>query len=344
MDESTETLDVSFHYEIQNMMYACGDYRLPSPESAILLEEIVRKQISEVISLASEVAIRNGRRLISVQDVFFLLRRDKVKMKRAQRHMKIKEMAKKTSLATSSEEDKTTDTDLLKPSAVRKMYSLEFLSSDEDDSGPELDDITIGRLERNDMMTKTMNVREYIDYAECRQTSFGGKNLKKFKEWLESDAITDTKIVEQTWDLLAYLAYDTLQQVVEMSLLVRKDMRLSTDPFSAHHLVVKTPAHLDTGGVTSRRSKPDEEQAVSDVTLSTELAEKETITERLGSVNVETQPTESTSIESSSHHLPAIQPYHIREAIRRCHMPGGPLSSFTTHFMPMTTSRVTVCL
>ena len=23
------------------------------------------------------------------------------------------------------------------------------------------------------MMTKTMNVREYIDYAECRQTSFG---------------------------------------------------------------------------------------------------------------------------------------------------------------------------
>ena len=31
-------------------------------------------------------------------------------MKRAQRHMKIKEMAKKTSLTTSSEEDKTTDT------------------------------------------------------------------------------------------------------------------------------------------------------------------------------------------------------------------------------------------
>lgn len=76
-----------------------------------------------------------------------------------------------------------------------------------------------------------------------------------------------------------------------MSLLVRKDMRLSTDPFSAHHLVVKTPAHLDTGGVTSRRSKPDE-QAVSDVTSSTELAEKETNMERLGSVNVETQPTE----------------------------------------------------
>ena len=23
------------------------------------------------------------------------------------------------------------------------------------------------------MMTKTMNVREYIDYAECRQTGFG---------------------------------------------------------------------------------------------------------------------------------------------------------------------------
>ena len=47
----------------------------------------------------------------------------------------------------------------------------------------------------------------------CISNTTGGKNLKKFKEWLESDAITDIKIVEQTWDLLAYLAYDTLQQV-----------------------------------------------------------------------------------------------------------------------------------
>ena len=117
-------------------------------------------------------------------------------------------------------------------------------------------------------MTKTMNVREYIEFAECRQTGFGkclfvyvcecvcfcvhvvhmcfyfcfvvfvcvvyvhtgcvyvtepysnitgGKNLKKFKEWLEPDSITDTKILEQTWDLLAYLAYDTLQQVSRCS-------------------------------------------------------------------------------------------------------------------------------
>ena len=41
----------------------------------------------------------------------------------------------------------------------------------------------------------------------------GGKNMKKFKEWLEPDSITETKIAEPAWDLLAYLAYDTVQQV-----------------------------------------------------------------------------------------------------------------------------------
>lgn len=261
-------------------------------------------------------------------------------MKRAQRHMKIKEMAKKTTVATASEEDKT-NTDLLKPSAVRKTYSLDFISSDED-SGSELDDVTIGRLEKNDMMTKSMNVREYIDFAECRQTGFGGKNLKKFKEWLDPDAITDTKIVEQTWDLLAYLAYDTLQQVVEMSLLVRKDMQLSTDPFAAHHLVVKRPSsHGDIDSVAAKKSKPDDEGVFPDVTLTSEQPEKELNTEKLSSIHEVCQP-ENTSIESSSHqpwnhHTPAIQPHHVREAIRRCHMPGGPLSSFTVSYHGNTT-------
>ena len=44
-----------------------------------------------------------------------------------------------------------------------------------------------------------------------------------------------------------------------MSLLVRKDMQLSTDPFTAHHLVVKRPSQLDDCGVTTKRNKPDED-------------------------------------------------------------------------------------
>ena len=56
-------------------------------------------------------------------------------------------------------------------------------------------------------VSNVLHVRVY----DC--TTTGGKNLKKFKEWLEPDSVADTKIVEQTWDLLAYLAYDTLQQV-----------------------------------------------------------------------------------------------------------------------------------
>ena len=44
-------------------------------------------------------------------------------------------------------------------------------------------------------------------------SAIGGKNMKKFKEWLEPQSVTDTKIAEPAWDLLAYLSYDTVQQV-----------------------------------------------------------------------------------------------------------------------------------
>ena len=69
-------------------------------------------------------------------------------------------------------------------------------------------------------------------------------------------------------------------------------MQLSTDPFAAHHLVVKTPAHLDTGGPAAKRSKLDEEGVVSDVTTTTEQGDKEMNTEKASSVSVEAQPME----------------------------------------------------
>lgn len=80
-------------------------------------------------------------------------------------------------------------------------------------------------------------------------------------------------------------------QVVEMSLLVRKDMQLSTDPFAAHHLVVKRPSsHGDTDGVAAKKSKPDDEGVFPDVTLTSEQPEKELNTEKLSSIHVECQP------------------------------------------------------
>ncbi|XP_065907939.1 transcription initiation protein SPT3 homolog isoform X2 [Dysidea avara] len=346
MENSTEQRqDMSFKQDISEMMYACGDYRHTSPNSAALLEGIVRKQLSSVVSQASELANQHGRRLISIQDIFFLLRRDKAKLKRAQRHMRLKEMAKKTR-TTTSEEDDNPDSGFLKTS---KSYSLDFLSSDED-SSDEMDSVTMARLERNDEMTRMMNVREYIEFTECRQTSFGGKNIKKFKEWLEPDSITKTKIAEQAWDLLAYLAYDTVQQVVELSLLVRKDMKSTIDPFNAHHLAVKRPLSFSvTNGGMAKKYKSSEQNGVTDEDplniqpISEQLPAEESVSSIIGGLLSENEDQSKEQL-SQQQNTSAIQPYHIREAIRRCQMPGGTLVPFTTHHTSRTASQVTLCL
>lgn len=65
-----------------------------------------------------------------------------------------------------------------------------------------------------------------------------------------------------------------------MSLLVRKDMQLSTDPFTAHHLVVKRPSQSEDDGATAKRNKPDEETVPSGVTSSGKSADKELNGER----------------------------------------------------------------
>ena len=59
-----------------------------------------------------------------------------------------------------------------------------------------------------------------------------------------------------------------------MSLLVRRDMQSSVDPFAAHHLVIKRASQIDDGMTMSKRSKPDEETISSDVASTSEQADK----------------------------------------------------------------------
>ena len=60
-----------------------------------------------------------------------------------------------------------------------------------------------------------------------------------------------------------------------MSLLVSKDMQLSTDPFTAHHLIIKRPSQSDDGGATPKRNKPDEETVPSGATSNSKPMDKE---------------------------------------------------------------------
>ncbi|XP_076374021.1 uncharacterized protein LOC143258646 isoform X3 [Tachypleus tridentatus] len=81
-----------FTSEIQTMMHGFGDSRKPLLESAQLIEEIVRQQLNLLLFQSSENASFRGARFIGLEDVLFLLRKDKVKLSRVIKYLNLKDL------------------------------------------------------------------------------------------------------------------------------------------------------------------------------------------------------------------------------------------------------------
>lgn len=64
-------------------MFACGDSNKPCLESAHLIEHIVHQQLVSVLIQAQEVAEMREAKYIRTEDILFLLRKDKMKLRRA---------------------------------------------------------------------------------------------------------------------------------------------------------------------------------------------------------------------------------------------------------------------
>ena len=76
-------------------------------------------------------------------------------------------------------------------------------------------------------------VCSYIEFVTARQTSFlGAKSAPKFRDWLQSKSESGSenpKLLSSSYDILGYLAYECVAQLVEMALLVRQDSQMRTN-------------------------------------------------------------------------------------------------------------------
>jgi transcription initiation protein SPT3 len=88
------------------MMHGFGDARTPLMESASLIETVVQQQQQTLISRAADVAAMRGAKCIGLEDILFLLRKDRIKT-----HRLIKYLG--TSMLP-SDEDEYSVTDCLK--------------------------------------------------------------------------------------------------------------------------------------------------------------------------------------------------------------------------------------
>ncbi|XP_054676093.1 transcription initiation protein SPT3 homolog isoform X6 [Grus americana] len=306
----------SFTPELQSMMFSLGDARRPLHESAILVEDIVHTQLINLLQQAAEVSQLRGARVISAEDLLFLMRKDKKKLRRLLKYMFFRDY--KSKIVKGIEEDDLLE-DKFNSNNTNKRQKLaqdflnsidqtgELLAMFEDD---EIDDVKQERMERAERQTRMMDSVQYAEFCESRQLSFS-KKASKFRDWLDCSSM-EIKPNAVAMEILAYLAYETVAQphLLGQSTSVKTSLDspentpppTPTPPASAgqQHLGKTPSGPLGNGGIGQ------------DSTKSKQRKRKKS--------------TAACGIEAQSD---AIQPSHIREAIRRYGHKIGPLSPFT---------------
>jgi len=233
---SRQTQKLWFQAEISSMMYAFGDYRKPCPESVALVEDIVRQQMSTLLIQTAEVTSIRGGKFMSIDDILFLLRRNKEKLRRVIRYLDFRDSKVRTAKSASQDEDEVLEASVGeagKSDNKRLKLAYDFISSIDNtgelmelfDQDGYVDQARKERLERAERIAKSLDRQAYIEFAEARQVNFN-KKAGKFKEWLDVSSLIEVKPSGGVMEILSYMAYETVGQIVDLALLVKQDQEV----------------------------------------------------------------------------------------------------------------------
>uniref|UniRef100_A0A3B3TK28 SPT3 homolog, SAGA and STAGA complex component n=1 Tax=Poecilia latipinna TaxID=48699 RepID=A0A3B3TK28_9TELE len=297
----------SFIPELQSMMFALGDARRPLYETAALVEDIVHTQLINMLHQACEGAALRGSRVISAEDILFLMRRDKRKLARVLKYLQFRDYKSKL-LKNLEEEDSVCCSGGLAAGGNQRRQRLaqdflvwmdqtgEFLSLAE-------------KQEVDPVKQERMEVRGHHEIISVLKAS-------KFRDWLDCSSL-ELKPNSIATEILSYLAYETVAQIVDLSLLVKQEMTVKTNPVS--HVISASYIHYNTHTeVHTVKKDPDSPEATPPSTPGSSHSSKPLL---LGNGSMDSRARQRKRKKSSPATVEppsgAIQPCHIREAIRR---------------------------
>uniref|UniRef100_A0A8C5M6R5 Transcription initiation protein SPT3 homolog n=1 Tax=Leptobrachium leishanense TaxID=445787 RepID=A0A8C5M6R5_9ANUR len=303
------------------------------------------RQLRLALQQAADVSQMRGARVISSEDLLFLMRRDKKKLKRLLKYIVFRDY--KSKILKGIEEDDVEDKlSSASNTCKRQKLAQDFLNSIdqtgellglmEDD---EIDDVKQERMERAEKQTRTMDSAQYAEFCESRQLSFC-KKTSKFRDWLDCSSM-EIKPNAVAMEILAYLAYETVAQLVDLALLVKQDMAPKTcDPFT--HAITATFTQIRNPPETPvqappLKSNPDTPENTPPATPTPPSSSGKSQAGAIGngglgqdsSKTKQRKRKKSAATGGAESNADAIQPNHIRETIRRYGHRIGPLSPFT---------------
>ncbi|XP_015520416.1 transcription initiation protein SPT3 homolog [Neodiprion pinetum] len=219
---------INYTAEIRQMMHGFGDSSAPLLESAKIIEDVVLHQMRAIVYRACEVADRRGNRIITPEDFIFLMRKDKVKVQRLLKYLEVKELRAIMHKTVQPESmGNFFEADGGEVLTKRKRPYHDFIQLI-DNTGELLENrstfdiVKQNRLIRAEMVTRKMDEIQYVEYSKARHASFtNNKQRHKFSDWVCPD--DDVKISKQGYQILSYLAYETVAQIIDLALVVRQD-------------------------------------------------------------------------------------------------------------------------
>ncbi|XP_077469774.1 transcription initiation protein SPT3 homolog isoform X3 [Stigmatopora argus] len=313
----------SFIPEIQGMMFSLGDARRPLQETAALVEDIVHTQLITMLHQASEGATLRGSRVIAVEDILFLMRRDKRKLSRLLKYLQFRDYKSKL-LKSLEDEDEGGQEQGSSGAAGGGVQRRQRLAQDHllllDHTGEllslverrEMDPVKQERLERMERNSRSMDPSQYAEFCESRQLSFV-KKASKFRDWLDCSNL-ELKPNSVAMEVLSYLAYETIAQIVDLSLLVKQEMVAKTNTVA--HVI--SASHIQYNSHVEVKKESDSPEATPPSTPGSSHSSKP-FPQGNGSLDGRARQRKRKKSCPATPEPPsgAIQPCHIREAIRR---------------------------
>ncbi|XP_033635874.1 transcription initiation protein SPT3 homolog [Asterias rubens] len=342
--------------------------------------------MTSLLQRAADVCNMRNARFISIEDFIFLMRNDRNKLRRLIRFLNNKDQRQKFAklMGTTGDDDEPGEIDQ-RAFCRRRKISYDFLSA-LDQTGElislidndEIDPVRMEKLERAELKTKYMDSTTYKEYTEARQVSFAKKG-SKFKEWLDYSTL-EPKPNPFALEILQYLAYEAVAQIMELAFLSRRDMQASPwDPLtktsaslcsnnlpspglflnkSTKPSPASTPLQSPTSSPTSPNSKmvsPFLSSSAGGAALNASMNSSSSDSSfhaqgdsKAGGHSVSKSKSKRKKKPSGSSLLAliqyrAIRPMHIREAYRRFHESSTPMATFCKYASQPEKTKYLVC-
>ena len=211
--------------DTQQMMFAFGDSRRPNIETSKIMENIVLSQITEIASRAVKISQLRGFKSVQLESIIFLMRKSPLKIQRLVKYLTAKEITRKATQESEGELEETVKKKSLVGRCKEFIESIDATGSLLDACNADLfDEAYVEKLLRNDKITKNMDEKRYDEYCRARVVGFRGSYSVRFQSQLDDYlARLELKLEKTVGEVLSYLAYETLGQLVELCLVMRRD-------------------------------------------------------------------------------------------------------------------------